>query len=155
MKPIQDKAEVSIDFPEKFYVGSFARDSKFEARTEADGLLIKLEKPGDEKRAVEIHLHHHLLADILSGWADSLGGGADCRQGPPQDTAGRAEEASEGGLGPIGTLAGRTSRGCRPTKKSANPHALTTFFERYTCPNLPTGWYGGIYCSQKEINKKI
>ena len=73
MKPIQDKAEVSIDFPEKFYIGSFARDSKFEARTEADGLLIKLEKPGDEKRAVEIHLHHHLLADILSGWADSLG----------------------------------------------------------------------------------
>lgn len=72
MKPIQDKAEVSIDFPEKFYVGSFSRDSKFEARTEDDGLLIKLIKPGDEKRAVEIHLHHHLLADILSGWAESL-----------------------------------------------------------------------------------
>jgi len=72
MKPIQDKAEVSIDFPEKFYVGSFSRDSKFEARTEDDGLLIKLMKPGDEKRAVEIHLHHHLLADILSAWADSL-----------------------------------------------------------------------------------
>ena len=73
MKPIQDKAEVSIDFPEKFYVGSFSRDSKFEARTEDDGLLVKLEKPGDEKRAVEIHLHHHLIADILSGWANSLG----------------------------------------------------------------------------------
>ena len=72
MQPIQDKAEVSIDFPEKFYVGAFARDSKFEARTENDGLLIRLLKPGDEKRAVEIHLHHHLLADILAGWADSL-----------------------------------------------------------------------------------
>ena len=72
MKPIQDKAEVSIDFPEKFYAGSFARDSKFEARTEDDGLLIKLMKPGDEKRSVAIHLHHHLLADILSGWAESL-----------------------------------------------------------------------------------
>jgi hypothetical protein len=72
MKPIQDKAEVAIDFPEKFYVGSFTRDSKFEAETENDGLLIKLIKPGDEKRRVEIHLHHHLLADILSGWADSL-----------------------------------------------------------------------------------
>jgi hypothetical protein len=72
MKPVQDKAEVSIDFPEKFYVGSFARDSKFEARTEDDGLLIKLLKPGDAKRAVEIHLHHHLLADILAGWAESL-----------------------------------------------------------------------------------
>jgi hypothetical protein len=72
MKPIQDKAEVSIDFPDKFYVGSFSRDSKFEARTEDDGLLVKLEKPGEEKRAVAIHLHHHLLADILSAWADSL-----------------------------------------------------------------------------------
>lgn len=72
MKPISDKAEVSIDFPEKFYVGSFARDSKFEARSENDGLLVKLLKPGEEKRAVEIHLHHHLLADILAGWAESL-----------------------------------------------------------------------------------
>ena len=72
MKPISDKAEVSIDFPEKFYVGSFTRDSKFEARSENDGLLVKLLKPGDEKRTVEIHLHNHLLADILSGWADSL-----------------------------------------------------------------------------------
>ena len=72
MKPIQDKAEVSIDFPEKFYVGSFARDSKFEARSEDDGLLIKLIRRSDEKRVVEIHLHHHLLADILSEWAESL-----------------------------------------------------------------------------------
>ena len=72
MKPIQDKAEVSIDFPEKFYIGSFTRDSKFEAQTENDGLLIRLLKPGDEKRTVEIHLHHHLLAGILAGWAESL-----------------------------------------------------------------------------------
>ena len=72
MKPIQDKAEVSIDFPDKFYMGSFARDSKFEARSEDDGLLIKIVKPGDAKRAVEVHLHHHLLADILSEWAESI-----------------------------------------------------------------------------------
>ncbi len=72
MKPIQDKAEVSIDFPEKFYMGSFARDSKFEARSENDGLLIKIVKPHGEKRVVEIHLHHYLLADILSEWAESI-----------------------------------------------------------------------------------
>ena len=72
MKPIKDKAEVSIDFPDKFYMGSFTRQSKFEARSENDGLLIKLKNDGDQERAVEIHLHHHLLADILSEWADSL-----------------------------------------------------------------------------------
>ncbi len=70
--PIPDKAEVSIDFPDKFYMGSFPRDAKFEARAEDDGLLIKLTKVGENRRQVEIHLHHHLLADILSEWAVSL-----------------------------------------------------------------------------------
>jgi hypothetical protein len=70
--PIQDKAEVSIDFPDKFYMGSFPRDAKFEARAEGDGLLIKLTTMGEDRRQVEIHLHHHLLADILSEWAVSL-----------------------------------------------------------------------------------
>ena len=70
--PIQDKAEVSIDFPDKFYMGSFPRDAKFEARAEDNGLLIKLTKVGENRRQVEIHLHHHLLADILSEWAVSL-----------------------------------------------------------------------------------
>ena len=31
-KPVLDKAEVSIDFPDKVYMGSFARGSKVEAR---------------------------------------------------------------------------------------------------------------------------
>ena len=70
--PIQDKAEVSIDFPEKFYMGSFPSDAKFEARAEGDGLLIKLTKAGENRRQVDIHLHHQLLADILSEWAISL-----------------------------------------------------------------------------------
>ncbi len=72
MHPVTDKAEVSIDFPEKFYMGSFGRDSTFEARAEDDGLVIKLLRPGDKKRAVGVHLHHHLLADILTDWAESL-----------------------------------------------------------------------------------
>jgi hypothetical protein len=70
--PIQDKAEVSIDFPDKFYMGSFPSDAKFEARSEDDGLFIKLIKMGENRRQVEIHLHHYLLADILSEWAVSL-----------------------------------------------------------------------------------
>ena len=73
MEPISDKAEVSIDFPDKYYSGSFSRGAKFEARSEDDGLFIKLERDaGDEKRAVGIHIHHHLLADILVEWAGSL-----------------------------------------------------------------------------------
>jgi hypothetical protein len=70
--PIPDKAQIAVDFPDKFYMGSFARESKFEARAENDGLFIKLTRSGEQKRAVEIHLHHYLLSDILSAWADSL-----------------------------------------------------------------------------------
>jgi len=70
--PIPDKAQISIDFPDKFYTVPFARESKFRARTENDGLFVKLSRSGEQKRAVEIYLHHYLLSDILSAWADSL-----------------------------------------------------------------------------------
>ncbi len=69
---VLDKAEVAIDFPDKFYMGSFSRGSKFEARAENDGLGIKLMRGGEDSRTAEMHLHHHLLADILTDWADSL-----------------------------------------------------------------------------------
>ena len=72
MHPVQDQAEVSIDFPDRFYMGSFGRDSKFEARAENDGLFIKLVRGGGDSRKVQLHIHHHLLADILEAWADSL-----------------------------------------------------------------------------------
>ncbi len=68
---VADKGQVSIDFPEKFYVGSFGEGAKFEAEAENDGLMIKLHAHG-EKREAQIHLHHHLLADILEEWANSL-----------------------------------------------------------------------------------
>jgi hypothetical protein len=72
MHPVQDQAEVSIDFPDRFYMGSFGRDSKFEAQAENDGLFIKLVRGGADSRKVQLHIHHHLLADILAAWADSL-----------------------------------------------------------------------------------
>jgi hypothetical protein len=83
--PISDKAEIAIDFPDKFYMGSFARESKFEARSENDGIFIKLTRSGDQKREAEIHLHHYLLADILSEWASSLNGQ------PPMETLHKQE----------------------------------------------------------------
>jgi hypothetical protein len=72
MHQISDKAEVAIDFPDKFYMGGFGRDSEFEARAEADGMLIRLVRPGTEKRKVEIHLHYFLLASILEEFAQSV-----------------------------------------------------------------------------------
>ena len=72
MHPIVDKAEVAIDFPDKYYSGGFGRDCSFEARAEDDGVLIRLVRGGDDKRAAAIHLHHFLLAGILDELAGSL-----------------------------------------------------------------------------------
>ena len=72
MHPITDKAEVAIDFPEKFYSGGFGRDSSFEARAEDDGVLIRLVRAGGEKRAASIHIHHFLLAAILEDLARTI-----------------------------------------------------------------------------------
>jgi hypothetical protein len=72
MKAISDKAEVSIDFPEKAYYGSFGRNSEFETQARDDGVMIKLLRPGEERRMAEIHLHYYLLADILAELARSI-----------------------------------------------------------------------------------
>ncbi len=72
MHSITDKAEVAIDFPDKFYMGAFGRDCAFEAHVETDGVLIRLVRPGDQKRVVDIHLHHFLFAGILDDLAASV-----------------------------------------------------------------------------------
>ena len=72
MHPIADKAEIAIDFPDKRYMGGFGRDCTFEARVDADGMLIRLVRSGEDKRVAEIHLHHFLFANILDELAGSL-----------------------------------------------------------------------------------
>jgi hypothetical protein len=72
MHPITDKGEVAIDFPEKFYVGSFGRDSSFDAHADADGVVIRLVRTAGEKREAEMHLHYFLFAAILDDLAQSL-----------------------------------------------------------------------------------
>ena len=43
-KPITDKAEVALEYPDKLYVGTFERSSRFEAHLDPTG--IALERPG-------------------------------------------------------------------------------------------------------------
>lgn len=70
--PITDKAEVSIDFPDKFYVGSFGRGSRYDVTADAEGVHIHLDREGEEKRHVGFHLHYPLLADILQAMAEAV-----------------------------------------------------------------------------------
>jgi len=45
-KPIADKAEVALEYPDKFFVGTFERLSRFEAHLDPTGFARLLERPG-------------------------------------------------------------------------------------------------------------
>lgn len=74
MKVIPDKAEVALAFPDKAYMGTFGRSAHFDAVSDPAGVTLKLERRDDQKRVVEVHLHHGLFADILEGLATSIAG---------------------------------------------------------------------------------
>ncbi|CCE03726.1 hypothetical protein [Bradyrhizobium sp. STM 3809] len=66
-KPVPDKAEIALEYPDKFYVGTFEHTSRFEAHLEPTGLALTLERPGPEdvRKSIHMHLNYGLLAAIL------------------------------------------------------------------------------------------
>jgi hypothetical protein len=72
LHPISDKAEVSVDFPDKAYIGSFGRHSQFDAYADNDSVAVRLVRPGEDRREAVMHLHYGLQADILVEIAKSL-----------------------------------------------------------------------------------
>ena len=72
MKSISDRAEVSIDFPDKAYMGAFGRESTFEVKVEADEILLRIFRAGAERREIAVYLHYYLLADILKELGQGL-----------------------------------------------------------------------------------
>lgn len=73
-RPIPDKAEVALEFPDKLYVGTFERASRFEAHLDEAGVALTLERPGEEatRKSVHLHIHYGLLAGILRELAASV-----------------------------------------------------------------------------------
>ena len=71
-KPVIDKAEVSIDFPDKFYHGSFGRSSRYDVTVDEEGVHIALDREGEDRRHVGFHLHHHLFSGILESIAEEV-----------------------------------------------------------------------------------
>lgn len=65
MKSITDKAEVSVDFPDKTYMCAFGRECSFDVKVEVDEILLRLIRTGEERREIAVHLHYYLLADLL------------------------------------------------------------------------------------------
>jgi hypothetical protein len=85
LHPIADKAEVSVDFPDKAYMGVFGRYSQFDAYANEDDATIKLVRPGEDRREAVIHLHYGLLSGVLAELARSLAAR------PPLDEVHRSE----------------------------------------------------------------
>ena len=71
-KPITDKVEVSVDFPDKAYYGSFDHRSTFGVRADDQGIHIDLERRGGERRHVGFHVHYYLLADLFESIGKAL-----------------------------------------------------------------------------------
>jgi len=73
-KPIPDKAEVVIEYPDKFYSGTFERSSRFDAHVDATGISILLDRSGDPeaRKSVHMHIHYALFADILRDLAETV-----------------------------------------------------------------------------------
>jgi hypothetical protein len=76
-KPITDQAEVSIDFPDKFFIGSFGRGSRFEVTADKEGIHLHLDRQSGEKRHVGFHVHYYLLSDLLEAMAEAVAGVKD------------------------------------------------------------------------------
>ena len=90
--PITDKAEVSKDFPEKFYMGSFGRGSRFDLSADKEGVHLHLERSEGEKRRVGFHVHYYLLADLLEAAATAV---ADAKDIEPHQLSRLKEAAAQ------------------------------------------------------------
>ena len=77
-KPITDKAEVAVEYPDKLYIGTFAHSARFDAHIDKTGISLTLEVPGPVEQR-----HYALFADILRDLAKTVAAL------PPEDLAHR------------------------------------------------------------------
>ena len=71
-KPITDKAEIALEYPDKLYVGTFERSSRFRGasrpdRHRADPRTARLHK------SIHMYINFGLFADILRELAATVG----------------------------------------------------------------------------------
>jgi hypothetical protein len=73
-KPIPDKAEVALEYPDKLYIGTFERSSRFDAHLDKSGISLSLYRTGEAEQRKSIHMHFHyaLFAEILQDLARTV-----------------------------------------------------------------------------------
>jgi len=73
-KPIPDKAEVALEYPDKLYIGTFERSARFDAHLDATGISLMLERVGDvdTRKSIHMHINYELFAEILRDLATTV-----------------------------------------------------------------------------------
>jgi len=73
-KPVPDKAEVALEFPDKLYIGTFEQTSRFDAHLDKAGISLSLYRTGGDevRKAVRMHFHYELFAEILRDLARTV-----------------------------------------------------------------------------------
>ena len=73
-KPIPDKAEVALEYPDKLYIGTFERSARFDAHLDATGISLVLERVGDvdTRKSIHMHINYELFAEILRDLAATV-----------------------------------------------------------------------------------
>jgi hypothetical protein len=73
-KPIPDKAEVALEYPDKLYIGTFESSSRFDAHLDATGISLMLERIGDvdTRKSIHMHINFELFAEILRDLAATV-----------------------------------------------------------------------------------
>jgi len=73
-KPIPDKAEVAIEYPDKLYMGTFERTARFDAHLDDVGISLSLHRTGagNTHKSVHMHFHYALFAEILHDLAKTV-----------------------------------------------------------------------------------
>jgi len=92
-KPIPDKAEVALEYPDKLYIGTFEHSSRFDAHLDETGISLSLYRTGEaeQRKSIRMHFHYALFAEILRDLAKTVS------VMPPADVAHREalREAAE------------------------------------------------------------
>jgi hypothetical protein len=73
-KPIPDKAEVALEYPEKLYIGTFERTARFDAHLDETGISLSLHRTvaADVRKTIRMHFHCGLFAQILRDLAKTV-----------------------------------------------------------------------------------
>jgi hypothetical protein len=73
-KPIPDKAEVALEYPDKLFIRTFERSSRFDTHLDATGISIMLERIGDvdTRKSIHMHINYELFAEILRDLAATV-----------------------------------------------------------------------------------